>query len=85
MLDKTGQFCGNHNSNPWVTHVLGWTHAQEWLDKMRFGPPKATRYVSSEEMLTWGWVGMYLKEDCDLSEIDEYWPIVKWCLERFCV
>ena len=78
-MDKAGQFCGNHNQNPWVTH------AQEWLDKMYFGPPRATRFVSSEEMREWGWFGLYLKEDCDLSEIDEYWPTVKWLLERFCV
>ena len=81
--DKADQFCGNFMPNAPVARgkceTLDEAHARqrEWLAKMYFGPPKANQYIAIEEMLTWGWVGLYLREDCDLSEIDVYWPFVK--------
>jgi hypothetical protein len=86
-MDKADQFCGNFKPNAPVARWLGETLAEaqarqrEWLFKMYFGPPKTTTFVSSEEMLTWGWVGLYLREDCDLSKIDKWWPVVKKLLE----
>ena len=81
--DKADQFCGNFKPNAPVVRYMGETldeaHArqQEWLGKMYLGPPQTTLFVTAEEMLTWGWVGLYLKEDCDLSEIDAWWSITK--------
>jgi hypothetical protein len=85
--DKADQFCGNFKPNAQPPRIIGETlteaqaREREWLAKMYFGPPKATLYISSEEMLKWEWVGLYLREDCDLSKIDKWWPVTKKLLE----
>lgn len=72
--NKTGEFCGNYLPGSFPIRLLHQTqeeadqHQREWLAHMRIGRPSNCAAGSSGEMAAKGWVGLYLKEDCNLHD-----------------
>ena len=69
-----GEYCGNYlvGSDPLLS--IGESpeealrHRKEYLARMRFGRPHSCQAGSSKEMQERGYVGLYLKEDCNLMD-----------------
>ena len=70
--DKAGEFCGNHSPGSlpirsfFETAEEAAPRQREYLARMRFGRPSNCDAGTTEEMVARGYVGLYLKEDCEL-------------------
>jgi len=71
-----GEFCGNHLPGSPAYCRSGESpedaerRQEEFLARMRFGRPSKCGAGSSEEMTAQGYIGLYLKEDAELSAAD---------------
>lgn len=74
--NKAGEYCGNHLPGSHIYCHMDETSQQaeerreRHLARMRFGQPRGCKSGTSEEMKAKGWVGLYLKEDSNLSSGD---------------